>query len=33
MDDLRSLPVRNPGERPTLVIDERAKEVRAIKVA
>ncbi len=32
MDHLRSLPVKNPGDLPTLVIDERAKEVRAIKV-
>ena len=32
MDHLRSLPVKNSGELPTLVIDERAKEVRAIKV-
>ena len=33
MDHLRSLPVKNAGELPTIVIDERAKEVRAIKVA
>jgi 5'-nucleotidase len=32
MDHLRSVPVKNPGELPTLVLDERAKEVRAIKV-
>jgi 5'-nucleotidase / UDP-sugar diphosphatase len=32
MDHLRSLPVKNPGELPTLVIDERAQEVRAIKM-
>jgi len=32
MDHLRSLPVTHPGELPTLVIDERAREVRAIKV-
>jgi 5'-nucleotidase / UDP-sugar diphosphatase len=32
MDHLRGLPVKNPGEFPTLVIDERAREVRAIKV-
>jgi 5'-nucleotidase len=32
MDHLRSLPVKRPGELPILVIDERAKEVRAIKV-
>ena len=33
MDHLRSLPVKTPGELPTLVLDERAREVRAIKVA
>jgi 5'-nucleotidase len=32
MDHLRSLPVKRPGDLPILVIDERAKEVRAIKV-
>jgi 5'-nucleotidase / UDP-sugar diphosphatase len=32
MDHLRTLPVKNPGELPTLVIDERVNEVRAIKV-
>ncbi len=32
MDHLRSLPVRKAGELPTIVIDDRAKEVRAIKV-
>jgi 5'-nucleotidase len=32
MDHLRSLPVKRPGDLPILVIDEWAKEVRAIKV-
>jgi 5'-nucleotidase len=32
MDHLRSLPVKSPGELPTIPIDERAAEVRAIKV-
>jgi 5'-nucleotidase / UDP-sugar diphosphatase len=32
MDHLRSLPVRNHGELPTIPIDERAAELRAIKV-
>ena len=32
MDHLRSLPVKNPGELPTIPVDERAAEVRAIKV-
>ena len=32
MDHLRSLPVRKAGDLPTIVIDDRAKEVRAIKV-
>jgi TAT (twin-arginine translocation) pathway signal sequence/Calcineurin-like phosphoesterase len=32
MDHLRSLPVKGPGELPALVIDERAKEIRAVKV-
>jgi 5'-nucleotidase/UDP-sugar diphosphatase len=32
MDHLRSLPVKKAGELPTIVIDERAAEVRAIKV-
>jgi 5'-nucleotidase len=33
MDHLRSLPVKNPGELPTIPVDERAAEVRAIKVS
>src|SRR5580704_6899225 len=32
MDHLRSLPVNSPGELPTIPVDERASEVRAIKV-
>jgi 5'-nucleotidase / UDP-sugar diphosphatase len=32
MDHLRSFPVKAAGELPTVVIDDRAKEVRAIKV-
>jgi 5'-nucleotidase len=32
MDHLRSLPVRNPGELPMIPVDERAAEVRAIKI-
>ena len=32
MDYLRSLPVKNPGELPVIPVDERAAEVRAIKV-
>ncbi len=32
MDHLRSLPVKNKGELPVISIDERAAEVRAIKV-
>jgi 5'-nucleotidase / UDP-sugar diphosphatase len=32
MDHLRSLPVKNKGELPTIPVDERAAEVRAIKV-
>ena len=32
MDHLRSLPVKKPGELPTIPVDERAAEVRAIKV-
>ncbi len=32
MDYLRSLPVRSRGELPTIPVDERAAEVRAIKV-
>jgi 5'-nucleotidase/UDP-sugar diphosphatase len=31
MDHLRSLPVKSPGELPTIPVDERAAEVRAIK--
>jgi 5'-nucleotidase / UDP-sugar diphosphatase len=31
MDLLRSLPVKTPGELPTIPVDERAAEVRAIK--
>jgi 5'-nucleotidase len=33
MDHLRSLPVKNPGELPTIPVDERAAEVRAIKAS
>jgi len=32
MDHLRSLPVKNPGELPMIPVDERAAEVRAIKL-
>jgi 5'-nucleotidase len=32
VDQLRSLPVKNKGELPTIPVDERAAEVRAIKV-
>ena len=32
MDHLHSLPVKNPGELPIIPVDERAAEVRAIKV-
>jgi 5'-nucleotidase len=32
MDHLRSLPVKNKGELPVIPVDERAAEVRAIKV-
>jgi 5'-nucleotidase/UDP-sugar diphosphatase len=32
MDHLRSLPVKNKGELPVIPVDERASEVRAIKV-
>jgi 5'-nucleotidase / UDP-sugar diphosphatase len=32
MDHIRSLPVKSPGELPTIPVDERAAEVRAIKV-
>lgn len=31
MDHLRGLPVKNAGELPTIPVDERAAEVRAIK--
>jgi 5'-nucleotidase len=31
MDQLRSLPVKNKGDLPTIPVDERAAEVRAIK--
>jgi 5'-nucleotidase len=31
MDHLRNLPVKNPGELPTIPVDARAAEVRAIK--
>ncbi|MGA8050761.1 MAG: bifunctional UDP-sugar hydrolase/5'-nucleotidase [Burkholderiales bacterium] len=33
MDHLRDLPVKNKGELPVIPVDERAAEVRAIKVA
>jgi hypothetical protein len=33
MDYLRSLPVKNQGELPTIPLGERATEVRAIEVA
>ena len=33
MDYIRTLPVKNPGELPTIPIDERAAEVRAIRTA
>ena len=32
MDHLRSLPVTSPSELPVIPVDERAAEVRAIKV-
>jgi 5'-nucleotidase len=32
MDHLRSLPVKSKGELPVIPVDERAAEVRAIKV-
>jgi 5'-nucleotidase/UDP-sugar diphosphatase len=32
MDHLRSLPVKSPGQLPTIPVDERAAEVRALKV-
>jgi 5'-nucleotidase len=31
MDHLRSLPVKTPGKLPVIPVDDRAKEVRAIK--
>jgi 5'-nucleotidase len=31
MDYLRNLPVKSPGELPTIPVDERAAEIRAIK--
>jgi 5'-nucleotidase / UDP-sugar diphosphatase len=33
MDHLRSLPVKNKGELPIIPVDERAAEVRAIKIS
>ena len=32
MDHLRRLPVKSKGELPTIPVDKRAAEVRAIKV-
>ena len=32
MDHLRSLPVSNPGELPVIPVDERAAEIRAVKI-
>jgi hypothetical protein len=32
MDYLRRLPIKNAGELPTIPVDARAAEVRAIKV-
>jgi 5'-nucleotidase len=32
MDHLRSLPVKSKGELPMIPVDDRAAEVRAIKV-
>jgi 5'-nucleotidase/UDP-sugar diphosphatase len=32
MDHLRNLPVKNKGELPVIPVDERAAEVRAIKI-
>jgi 5'-nucleotidase / UDP-sugar diphosphatase len=32
MDQLRSLPVKSKGELPVIPVDERAAEVRAIRV-
>jgi len=33
MDHLRRIPVKNPGELPVVPVDERAAEVRAIKLS
>jgi 5'-nucleotidase / UDP-sugar diphosphatase len=33
MDHLRTLPVKNKGELPVIPVDERAKEIRAIKIS
>ena len=33
MDHLRSLPVKRPGELPMIPVDERAAEIRALKVS
>jgi 5'-nucleotidase len=33
MDHIRRLPVRSKGELPTIPVDERAAEVRAIKMS
>jgi 5'-nucleotidase len=33
MDHLRRLPVKSPGELPVIPVDERAAEVRAIRVS
>ena len=33
MDYLRSLPVKNKGELPVIPVDERANEMRAIKIS
>jgi 5'-nucleotidase/UDP-sugar diphosphatase len=33
MDHLRRLPVKRKGDLPVIPVDERAKEVRAIKAA
>ena len=32
MDHLRKLPIKSKGKLPTIPVDERAVEVRAIKV-
>ena len=32
MDHIRSLPVKSKGELPVIPVDERANEVRAIKM-